>query len=203
MPSLIPDSFLMPLRMRSPMRQPLLALVVAAAVALPATAQADVIGASAKYHGGFMKTSRDATWLTGAELALQVLGFEFFADLRFFENHFDGGEISSDWFWDRIGARFGLGLPFALGAEKSEVFLDAAYIANRRPVNLADPTDVTPHKPDKGLAAGGGLRFDYGLFGPIYFTLQPEVGFDLLFSGPPETEIKPHLSFLAAIKLDI
>lgn len=190
--------------MRTPQIRPsIVAVILAAAVALPVTAQADIIGASAKYHGGYMKTSRDATWLTGAEVALQVLGFEFFADLRFFENHFDAGKISSDWFWDRIGARFALGLPFSFGADNAEVFVDAAYIANRRPVTLADPNDITPHKPDKGLAAGGGLRIDYGLFGPVYFTLQPEVGFDLLFSGPPEVELNPHVSMLAAIKLDI
>ncbi len=180
-----------------------LLLALALTLSLPTTAQADIIGASAKYHGGFMKTSRDATWLTGAEVALQVMGFEFFADLRFFENHFDDAEIQSDWFWDRLGARFDVELPFALGAENADVFIDAAYIANRRPVALSDPDDISPHKPDKGLGAGAGLRFDYKLFWKFYFTLQPEVGVDVLFSGPPETKAAVHLSGLAAIKLDI
>ena len=187
------------------MRKSLLALTVLVAIAAPDTADADVLGASAKYHGGIMKTSKDSTWVTGAELALQVFGFEFFADLRFFENHigFEDSQPQSDWFWDRLGARFDLGLPFTFGAENADLFVDAAYIANRRPVRLSEPDDISPHKPDIGLAAGAGLRFDYSLFGPFYFTIQPEIGMDLLLFGPQDVKPGIHLSMLAALKLDI
>ncbi len=192
------------------MRQPLPSLLLAAALAVPTVAttpnaHADVVGASAKYHGGFQKTAKDTSWVTGAEVALQILGFELFADVRLFENHvfFEDSQPKSDWYWDRIGLRLDIGLPFSFGADNADVFVDGAYISSRRPVALADPLDQTPHKDDKGLAAGGGLRFDYGLFGPVYFTLQPEIGFDLLIFGPPEAELKPYLSGLAAINLDI
>ena len=184
-------------------RLPLAAVALCVALATSAPAQADVIGASAKYHSGVIKTDLDTTWVTGAEAALQLFGFEIFADLRFLEGHLNTSTIESDWFWDRIGLRFDVGLPFTMGAEKASVFVDGSYLATRRPDPPTLDSESDREKPRIGLMAGAGVRFDYNLFWKFYFTLQPEVGIDFRFLNVDDPAPSFHASGLAAIKLDI
>lgn len=182
---------------------PLLLAAAAASLAVPAAAHADVIGASAKYHGGFMKTDRDETWLQGGEVALQLFGFELFADLRLLEGHFDKKNVTSDWFWDRIGLRFDVGLPFSFGADHADVFVDASYVATRRPDPAVLASEDDREKAQIGGMVGAGLRFDYKLFWKFFFTVQPEAGIQFLTINVDEPKPGVHASVLGAIKLDI
>lgn len=170
---------------------------------VPATASADWIGAFAQWHGGYVKTDRDSTWAVGPQVALQILGFEIFADMRFLEAGFTGSFSSSNdqWFWDRVGLRYTIGLPFLISDEPA-IFADLAYIASNRPYS-DDVEDVGVYNESYiGLGGTLGIRLEWELVSHVYLGVEGEYGGHFLFPNEPGSAGQ-HFAALSLLKLDV
>ena len=161
---------------------------------LPAPAAADWIGFYVKPHANMVQTDRSAAWAAGGEAALQILGFEAFVDLRFLRQQ-------PKWFWNRLGLRYAIDLPFSLTADEAQVFVDGAYVASSIPDDQLSSEPAYDRPVYKGLSGDLGLRFEWELVGPFLFGLQVETGAHMLFPNIPEAT-GPHAGAQGYLKLD-
>ena len=154
---------------------PILDLVVA----LPATVSADIVGARAYSLGGVQQASRGSQWAIGAGGALQILGFEAFADLRFLEGQV---ALQPRGAWNRFGLRYtlSLGLPLAF-------FGEVAYIADWAPEDTVDGSAGNQRPLYSGFGATAGARVDWDIFWEFFLGLQVEAGVHSLSGGDDVT----------------